>query len=166
MDTAGTPVFIAFRADGVIISGCEAVPISQIITNDEASQQARCSTTALSIGVHVITATFAGTAFNFPAITSVSATPTQALTHFIIAVGAPPPVITVVVPPPTLPPSTTPPPNAPVSLPPITLTLRPVAAPSSTAQSPSNPAAANGSVSPNGVGWSQWCRWRVRNYLK
>ena len=67
---------------------------------------------------------------------------------------APAPEIPVVVPPVVVPPGSSTLPTLPVSLPPITLTLKPVAAPSATPTAPSNPAAANGSVSPNGVGGS------------
>lgn len=152
VDTSGNPVFIAFQADGVVIAGCEARPINSVIVNDLASQKAVCTTSALSLGAHVITASFAGSTFNFPATTSAAVTPSQALTHVVIGVGAPPPVVVVVPPPVVVPPGSSTLPNVPVNLPPITLILRPMSAPSAISQSAADPAAANGSVSPNGVG--------------
>ncbi len=151
-NTATTPVFISFQADGVVIPGCAQQAITRVSGIENSITGATCTTSALSLGNRIITATFSGDNYNFPATTSTTATPTQALTHVVIAVGAPPPLV-VVVPPVVVPPVVVPPPtalpNQPVNLPPITLTLRPMASPAAVPTAPSNPAAANGSISPN-----------------
>ncbi len=163
-NTSPTPVFIAFAADGVNIAGCEQQPITRTFVADETITRATCTTTNLSLGAKIITAAFSGDNYNFAAITSTVPTASssvQALRHVIIAAGAPPPPVVlppvfvppggVIVPPVMVPPGSTTTPNVPVSLPPITLTLRPMTAPAALPQTTSNPTAANGTVSPNGM---------------
>ena len=155
LNTSQTPVFIAFQADGINISGCERSAISQFFTTEISHFQARCTVSTFSLGTKQITASFSGDNYNFPAVTSATATPTQALAHAVVAVGALPPVV-IVVPVPVIPvvpvvpvvPPSNGLPNTPVNLPPITVTLKPTLAPAAIGQTISPATIANGTVSP------------------
>src|SRR5258706_15757863 len=60
--TAGATGTVAFRSDGAIITGCEAVVI--------AASSAACSTSALAGGTHSITAAYSGSLTRAPSISA------------------------------------------------------------------------------------------------
>ena len=150
----GSTVFIAFQADGIDILGCTAQAVVSRIFDDISEHQASCTTAALSAGIRVITARFAGNIYNAPAITDAAAIPNQALIHNVLASGTGtgqlpvPPVLLTVPPvqPPTQPQAGLP--NTAINLPPINLVLKPGIAPQVAPFTISDPAAANGTISP------------------
>ena len=100
----GSRLFIAFAADGAAIAGCEAVELVSTFNTENTIRKASCTTSALTLGAHSITASFSGNEYNFPAAVDGAASPSQALTHTVTAASLVP--VPVVITPPVVLPST------------------------------------------------------------
>ncbi len=82
-DIAGVPYpsaanVITFKANGVVIAGCAAVPLTLRASNVIHIREASCATAFSPAGNVTVTGEFAGDTYNFPAVSSV-------LNHSVVA---------------------------------------------------------------------------------